>query len=99
MEQYFTLINWDSIVDILKALAAIGAGGGVMSLITSALVGSNWPSPAKQMTAFLLCIFGAFIPIVLAGVELTNMVLVLPLMWIGSQVFYKAWFKPFGVAP
>jgi hypothetical protein len=86
-------------VDILKALVAIGAGGGLMSLITSALVGSNWPSAAKQMTAFLICIIGAFIPIVVAGVDLTNMAIVLPLMWVGSQVFYKAWFKPSGLAP
>ena len=99
MEQYFTLINWDSIGDILKALVAIGAGGGVMSLITSALVGSNWPSPAKQMVAFLTCLVRAFIPVVVAGVELTNMAIVLPLMWVGSQVFYKAWFKPSGLAP
>ena len=99
MQEYFNLINWDSLVDVLKALAVIGAGGGVMSLITSALVGSTWPSPAKALVAFLLCIIGAFIPIVIAGVDLTNMALVLPLMWVGSQAFYRLWFKPHGIAP
>jgi hypothetical protein len=70
-----------------------------MSLIINSLVGANWPSPAKQLSAFLICIIGAFIPIVVSGVELTNLAVVLPLMWIGSQVFYKAWFKPSGIAP
>jgi hypothetical protein len=70
-----------------------------MSLITSALVGARWPSQAKALVAFLMCIVGALIPIAVAGVDLTNMVLVLPLMWIGSQVFYRVWFKPTGIAP
>jgi hypothetical protein len=42
---------------------------------------------------------GAFIPIAVSGVDLTNLVLVLPLMWVGSQVFYRVWFKPSGIAP
>ena len=41
MEQYFTLINWDSLVDVLKAFAAIGAGGGVMSLLVIGLGGGQ----------------------------------------------------------
>ena len=39
MENYFNLINWDSLVDVLKALVAIGAGGGVMSLERVAKLG------------------------------------------------------------
>ncbi len=42
---------------------------------------------------------GAFVPIAVAGVDLTNLVIVLPLIWIGSQVFYRIWFKPYGIAP
>jgi hypothetical protein len=52
-----------------------------------------------RVAPFLLGNIGAFIPIVVAGVDLTNMAIVLPLMWVGSQVFYKAWFKPSGIAP
>jgi len=99
MEHYFNLINWDSALDILKALAAIGAGGGVMSLLTSALVGANWPGAAKSLVAFLTCLIGSFIPILVSGVEITNLALVIPLMWIGSQIFYRLWWKPTGVAP
>jgi hypothetical protein len=98
MEQYFSLINWDSLVDILKAFAAIGAGGGITSLLVSALVGANWPSPAKALVAFLMCLVGSFIPIAISGVDLTNLVLVLPLWWLGSQMFYRLWFKPHGIA-
>src|SRR4051794_11209846 len=99
MEQYFTIINWDSVVDVVKALAVIGADGGVMSLLTSTFVGTNWPSAAKQLVAFLTCLAGAFFALVVAGVDLTTMVLVLPLMWLGSQAFYRLWFKPTGIVP
>jgi hypothetical protein len=99
MEQYFNLINWDSAVDIIKALAAIGVGSGLMSLLVSALVGSTWPSQAKALVAFLMCIIGAGVPIAISGVELTNLALVLPLLWLGTQAFYRLWFKPTGIAP
>src|SRR4051794_31513385 len=99
MEHYFNLIDWSSAIDIIKALAAIGVGGGLMSLITSALVGANWPSAAKALVAFMLCIVGSLVPIAVAGVDLTNLVIVLPLLWLGSQAFYRLWFKPTGIAP
>jgi hypothetical protein len=98
MENYFNLINWDSLVDIIKAFAAIGAGGGVMSLIVSALVGVNWPSAAKALVAFLMCLAGSALGLLVAGVDFTNLALVGPLMWLGSQAFYRFWFKPVGIA-
>ena len=70
-----------------------------MSLSVSALVGSTWPSPAKALIAFLMCVIGAFVPIAVSGVELTNLILVLPLLWLGTQAFYRLWFKPTGIAP
>jgi hypothetical protein len=69
-----------------------------MSLLVSALVGVNWPSSAKALVAFLICLVGSFVPIAISGVELTNLALVLPLMWLGSQAFYRFWFKPVGIA-
>jgi hypothetical protein len=94
-----TSLDWTQVVNILKALAAIGFGSGAVSLVVAAIVGSSWPSQAKQAVALLTCIIGAFILVLVAGVDLTNLALVIPMMIITCKIVYVKWFKPTGLAP
>lgn len=89
----------NTVIDVLKALAAIGFGGGVASLVVSAIVGAQWPRQAKEAVAFLTCIIGAFILVLISGVDMTNLVVVIPAMVVMCKIVYVKWFKPFGVAP
>jgi hypothetical protein len=84
---------------LLKALALIGAGGGVMSLITSGLVGADWPGQAKGLIALLICIIGSFVMLLGTGMPMDNLVAVIPTLWIAGHLFYVTWFKPRGIAP
>lgn len=93
------LDNLSLLVDILKALAVIGAGSGVASLLTSLLVEANWPSKAKGLVALLVCVIGAFVMILASGINPTNLVVVIPTMWISCHLFYVRYFKPKGIAP
>ena len=56
-------------------------------------------SDAKEALAFLVCIIGAFVMILAAGINPTNLVVVVPTMWISCHLFYVRYFKPKGIAP
>lgn len=42
---------------------------------------------------------GSFVMILAAGIIPTNLVVVIPTMWISCHLFYVRYFKPKGIAP
>jgi hypothetical protein len=64
-----------------------------------AIVSAPVPAPAMEALAFLTRIFGSFVMIVASGITPTNLVVVIPTMWITCHLFSVKSFKPKGIAP
>lgn len=87
----------NAVFDIIRVLAMAGFGGGVMSLFVSLVVDAPWDKRAKDTVAVLSCIIVSLLGLIVANIDLTNMVIVAPAMILGCHFSYVKFWKPTGI--
>lgn len=91
--------SYNQLLQILTVLAAAGFGGGIMSAIVSLTVEAGWDARIKQTVVFLTCLAASFLGVLVSGIDITNLVLVIPATILGCKLAYHLFWKKTSLAP
>ncbi len=86
------------LIDILKVLAMAGFGGGAMSAFVSLVVEAQWDARIKNTVVMLSCLAISFLGVLVSGIDITNLVVVIPAVILGCKGAYMLFWKPTGIA-
>jgi hypothetical protein len=88
----------DQAVTILKILFAAGFGGGLMSALVSLVVEADWSARVKETIVFISCLMVSFLGVLVSGVNVSDLVVVIPAVILGCKGAYIVFWKPTGIA-